>query len=146
MRIRAATAADMEALGALKLRASLAWGEHVEALSAMPDACTVPAEHLPFVFLAETDAGIAGFATVVAKPGPDAELEDIFVEPQLWRRGAGRLLMQEAAHRALALGASTLHVIANPRALAFYAACGFEELGPAQTELGPGVEMELRLV
>ena len=145
MRIRAATAADLDALGALKLRASLAWGEHVEVLSAMADARTVPAQHLPFVFLAETDEGIAGFATVLPVPGAHAELEDIFVEPDLWRRGAGRLLMQEAWRHARALGASSLHVIANPRPLAFYAACGFQAIGTAITELGPGIEMELPL-
>ncbi len=141
MWIRAATAADLEALGALKLRASLAWGEHVEALTAMADARTVPIEHLPFVFLAETVEGIAGFATVL----PGAELEDIFVDPHLWRRGAGRVLMREAVSRARVLGAPALHVIANSHALGFYAACGFEVIGTVTTELGPGVEMELRL-
>ena len=144
VRIRSAAGADLEALGALKLRASLAWGDHARALKAMPDARTVPTEHLPFVFLAVDGGRILGFATVLPSDA-GAELEDLFVDPAVWRRGVGRRLMDEAARRALALGASSLHLIANPHAQGFYAACGFEEIGEAATELGPAVEMELRL-
>ena len=141
VRIRPAAPRDQGALGALKLRASLAWGDHLEALESMPDARTVPAEHLPFVFLAEDDGRILGFATVLAGPGSRAELEDLFVEPELWRRGVGRQLIQEAERRARALGASSLHLIAG-RARAFYAACGFEVIGEAATPLEPAFEME----
>ena len=51
--IRPATEADLPLLGALKLRASLAWGDLGEELRGLPEAGEVPAGHLPFVFLAE---------------------------------------------------------------------------------------------
>ena len=145
IRIRSAAPDERKALGELKLRASLAWGEHLDALNAMADARNVPAEHMPFVFVAEEAGRILGFATVLPRPGAAAELEDLFIEPQDWRRGVGRALVEEAARRALSLGAPALHLIANPRAEAFYAACGFKALGETTTELGHAMEMELRL-
>ncbi|MGH2927953.1 MAG: GNAT family N-acetyltransferase [Solirubrobacteraceae bacterium] len=135
---------DRDALGALKLRASLAWGDHPEALRSMPEARSVPAEHLPFAFLAEDAGRILGFATVLAGPGAEAELEDLFVEPELWRRGVGRRLLHEAERRARMLGASSLQLTAG-RARGFYAACGFQVVGGAATALGPAVRMQKRL-
>ena len=145
VRIRPAALKDKDALGALKLRASLAWGHHLPALQSMPDVRVVPAEHLPFMFVAEEAGRILGFATVLAGLEGSAELEDLFVEPDRWGRGVGRRLAREAERRARALGASSLHVIANGRAGAFYTACGFTILGSATTELGPALEMEKAL-
>ncbi|KGM31860.1 hypothetical protein P409_24805, partial [Inquilinus limosus MP06] len=67
MAIRTALPEDRSILGALKLRASLAWGDHAEALRAMPEAREVPAEHLPAAIIAELDGAIAGFATVLPR-------------------------------------------------------------------------------
>ncbi|WP_026868565.1 hypothetical protein [Inquilinus limosus] len=67
IRIRAARPEDRDALGALKLRASLAWGEHVEELQALPEARQVPAEHLPSAVVAELDGRVVGFATVLPR-------------------------------------------------------------------------------
>lgn len=145
MRIRPAALADVEAMGELKLRASLAWGDHSEALASLPDARTFPAEHLQFAFVAEDAGRIAGFATVLPAGERWAELEDLFVEPAHWRCGVGRRLMGEAGRRAEAAGADTLRVIANGRALGFYAACGFEVVGETQTLLEPALVMQKRL-
>jgi GNAT superfamily N-acetyltransferase len=145
IRIRPAEARELAALGELKLRASLAWGDHLEALASMPEARTVPPEHLPFLFVAEAAGRILGFATVLAGPGPEAAvLEDLFVEPDAWRQGVGRGLVLEAERRARALGAASLQVIAG-RARGFYGACGFAVTGRADTRLEPAVEMELPL-
>jgi predicted N-acetyltransferase YhbS len=143
VRIRPATAADLAELGALKLRASLALGEHVAELEALPEARTVPAEHLPFVFVAEDDGGILGFATVLEGSDDTAVLEDMFVEPNHWRRGIGRLLIGEAVGRTRALGAEVLRVVANSRG--FYDACGFEAVGEVQTTFAPAPVMDLKL-
>ena len=111
----------------------------------MPEVRVVPAEHLPFMFVAEDAGRILGFATVLTGPAGAAELEDLFVDPDLWRRGVGRRLVREAERRAREVSATSLHVIANGRALEFYAACGFEALGVVATELGQGLEMERQL-
>ncbi|MGK9165421.1 GNAT family N-acetyltransferase [Inquilinus limosus] len=141
IRIRPARPEDRDALGALKLRASLAWGEHVEALSALPEARQVPAEHLPSVFVAELDGKIVGFATVLPRDDREAELEDLFVDPAAWRRGVGAGLMAEAERRATALGARSLHVVAHQRARPFYESCGFRIVGMVMTEFAPAPAM-----
>lgn len=141
VRIRAARPEDRDALGALKLRASLAWGEHVEALRALPEARHVPAEHLSAAVVAELDGAVAGFATVLPRGDGEAELEDMFVDPASWRRGVGARLMAEAERRAAALGARSLHVIASEHARAFYERCGFRVVGTAMTALAPAPAM-----
>ncbi|MGF6227444.1 GNAT superfamily N-acetyltransferase [Inquilinus ginsengisoli] len=145
IRIRPARPEDRDALGALKLRASLAWGDHVEELKALPEARQVPAEHLASVFVAELDGGIAGFATVLPRGDGEAELEDLFVDPHSWRCGIGARLVAEAERRAKALGTRSLHVIASERAHAFYERCGFRVVGTAMTAFAPAPEMRKTL-
>ncbi|HEY9345622.1 MAG TPA: hypothetical protein VIQ53_09925, partial [Inquilinus sp.] len=67
LRIRPARPQDRDALGALKLRASLAWGDHVDELQALPEARQVPAGHMPAAIVAELDGAIVGFATVLPR-------------------------------------------------------------------------------
>ncbi len=145
MVVRPAAPEDVDGLGALKLRASLAWGDHTRQIEALPEARVFPPEHLPFALVAEADGRLAGFATVLPREDGGADLEDIFVEPALWRRGIGRALMAEADRAAGDAGAEVLRVIANARALGFYAACGFEVVGVVQTLFAPAPRMEKRL-
>lgn len=140
--IRPARTEDGDALGALKLRSSLAWGDHVEELLAMPEARAVPAAHLPHIAVAELAGQIVGFVTVL--PGDDvarAELEDLFIAPEAWRKGIGRRLVTEAERRAIALGAGTLEVVAGERARPFYEASGFRFAGIIATYLAPAVRL-----
>lgn len=141
--LRAAEARDLDRLGALKLESSLAWGDHVEALSALPEARIVPLQHLPFIALAEQAGEIVGFVTVI----PDdvegrAVLEDLFVKPKAWRRGIGARLLIEAERRARAWGASHLRLVANERAQPFYEACGFRFVERVNAELGSGAMLQ----
>ena len=79
IQIRPAAPQDRHALGALKLRASLAWGDHLQALQSMPDVRVVPAEHLPFMFVAEDAGRILGSATT--ELGPALEMEKALTTP-----------------------------------------------------------------
>ncbi|HEX2841591.1 GNAT family N-acetyltransferase [Hyphomicrobium sp.] len=99
--------------------------------------------HLPHVIVAEFVGEIVGFATVL--PGRDAiqaELEDLFVAPEVWRRGIGGSLLAEAERRAAALGARSLHVVAGERARPFYEAAGYLFAGTIRTDLAPAVELQ----
>lgn len=145
VRTRPAEPGDIDELGPLKLRASLAWGDHVEELLALPEARIFPQPHLPFAIVAELDGAIAGFATLLPPANGEAEVEDLFVDPPLWRRGVGRALMTALEARALSLGASSLHVIANNRALPFYRSAGFEIVGTVATRFAPAPEMRKAL-
>ena len=145
--IRAARGDDRHNLGTLKLRSSLAWGDHVEALQALPEAREVPAVHLPHVIVAELAGEMVGFATVLPGKGViQAELEDLFVAPEVWRRGIGRSLLAEAERRAAALGARSLHVVAGEQARPFYEAAGYRFAGTIATDLAPAVELQKDLL
>jgi GNAT superfamily N-acetyltransferase len=126
--------ADLEDL---QRRASLELPEYREQLLANPDAIYLPEGQIANgqVIVAELAGEIAGFAAVVG-----GELDGLFVEPDLWGHGIGRMLADAATHEARRKGFA-LTVIANPRARRFYENCGFSVEGEVQTRFGPGFRM-----
>ena len=135
--IRFAQPDEREELEALQRRASLALAEYREQLEANPEAIHLPPAQVANgqVLVAELDGRIAGFAAVVG-----GELDGLFVEPDLWRRGIGAALVDEATHEARRKGLA-LTVIASPSAREFYESCGFSLEGEAQTRFGPALRM-----
>jgi GNAT superfamily N-acetyltransferase len=135
--IRLAKPEEREALEALQRRASSALPDYREQLESNPDAIHLPPAQVANgqVIVAELDGQVAGFAAVVG-----GELDGLFVEPELWGRGIGRALVDEATHEARARGLS-LSGIANPTAREFYESCGFSVEGEAQTRFGPALRM-----
>jgi GNAT superfamily N-acetyltransferase len=135
--IRVARPEEREVLEDLQRRASLALPEYREQLKAHPDAIHLPPSQIANgqVLVAELDGRLAGFAAVVG-----GELDGLFVEPDLWRRGIGAALVDAATHQARRKGLA-LTVIANPAAREFYESCGFSLEGEAQTRFGPAFRM-----
>jgi len=74
-----------------------------------------------------------------------SNLDGLFVEPDLWRSGVGRLLVQYCADFSRTAGATILHVVGNPHAEGFYLACGFVVIGAGVTRFGPSILMALEL-
>jgi GNAT superfamily N-acetyltransferase len=135
---------ERAALEALQRRASLMWEEYRPYLLANPDVIELPLAQLTHghVRVAETDGYVAGFAALL--PKDDAhELDGLFVEPQLWRRGVGRALIEDAVVIARTQGAAAIETVANPRAEGFYKRLGFTVIGRAETQLGPAHKMRL---
>jgi GNAT superfamily N-acetyltransferase len=147
MLIRHALVSEQRALEDLQRRASLNNPGDREALLEHPDAISVPIDQIAngFVFVAEHDGAIVGFAAVVPRDDGGAELDALFVEPRDWKRGVGRALVEHCATVSRGRGAAFLHVIGNPHALGFYLACGFVETGVTETRFGLGLSMERRL-
>jgi GNAT superfamily N-acetyltransferase len=83
---------------------------------------------------------LLGFATW-RPTGEDAELDDLFVEPEAMRRGIGRALVDDAAESASRAGFTRLLVVGHPRTLAFYRRAEFVERGPAETRFGPALRL-----
>ena len=135
--VRLARTEERQALEDLQRRASLANEQDRPHLEAHPDAIDLPAAQIANgeVFVAEFAGRIAGFAALLG-----GELDGLFVEPELWRRGIGETLVTHAAHLARQRGLA-LTVTANPAALEFYQRCGFSIEGETQTRFGPGVRM-----
>ena len=144
---RSARSAERPALEALQRRASLANPGDREAILLHPDAIHLPPDHIADdrVVVAEVDGIIGGFATVVPRDDGDAELDALFVEPNLWRRGIGSGLLNHCAESARALGATSLHVVDNPHAERFYLQCGFLHTGMIETRFGPGLQLRKAL-
>lgn len=141
--LRSAEACDLDRLGALKLESSLAWGDHVGALKAFPEARSVPPKHLPFITLAEQAGEIAGFVTVIADGTEGrAVVEDLFVAPAAWRKGIGAQLLIEAERRARARCATHLWLVAHARAQPFYEAHGFRFVERVETDLGSAAALQ----
>jgi len=125
----------------LQHRASRALPEYREQLDANPEAIHLPLEQIQRgqAVVAEGFDGVAGFAVIVI--GADsAELEGLFVEPDLWLRGVGFMLVEHAVLQARNAGLS-LTVIAAPGAREFYERCGFTVEGDTETRFGPALRM-----
>ena len=142
--IRAALQDERLALEALQWRASLANSGDRDSLLANPDAIALPAEQIAdgHVLVAQLDRAIVGFAAVLPRQDGNAELDALFVEPSLWKRGVGRVLVEQCAELARRRGACILHVVGNPHAEGFYAACGFRMTGSIETRFGTGLAMQ----
>jgi len=148
---------EQKALEALQLRASLANPGDRAALLAHPDATELPPEQIETgqVFVAEQAGSIIGFSAILPRSDGETELDALFVEPSLWRKGVGRLLVDHCPEAARARGSAALHVIGNPHAEAFYRAAtlsansavasGFSVIGTAETRFSPGLLMRRTL-
>lgn len=139
--IRLARPEERDSLEALQRRASLALGEYNEQLQAEPDAIELPVEQIESgaVIVAEQEGRVAGFAAVLIDDDV-AELDGLFVEPDLWKRGIGAALVDVAVHEARRQGLAMM-VIANPSARGFYEKCGFTVEGEAETRFGLALRM-----
>ena len=145
--VRPAQHTERSLLEALQWRASLANPGDRDSLLANPDAISVPVEQIALghVFVAQCDGVIVGFAAVLPRPDGNAELDALFVEPTLWKRGVGRVLVEQCADVARRRESRILHVVGNPHAEGFYLACGFRTTGGVETRFGGGLTMQLAL-
>lgn len=145
--LRTAVDADLDALRSVYRRASLSNDRDREMLLAHPDALEFAGDAIAEgrTFVAEVDEQLVGFATIGRLEDGVVELDDLFVHPDVQRRGIGRALVAEAAARARRAGAGRIDVTANPDALAFYAAVGFVAVGEAGTRFGPAPRMSLEI-
>lgn len=141
--IRSARAGERQALEALQRRASLSNAGDRDALLANPDAVRLPEAQIDArqVFVADREGGRVGFSVVLPRDDGDAELDGLFVDPDAWRGGIGRLLVEHAAGHARLLGGNWLYVIANPHARDFYLKVGFVIHGETRTRFGTGLVM-----
>lgn len=145
--IRIAAVRERKALEASQLRASFANPGDRSALLSSPDAIELPEDQLEAgrVFVAEANGAVVGFAVLLHRDDGDCDLDGLFVEPSSWGQGIGRRLVKHCARGARAEGSATLHVVGNPHAEGFYLRCGFERGGTAETRLGVGLLLRMRI-
>lgn len=144
LKIRPAVVSERTFLEGLQWRASLKNAGDREALLANRDAIVLPVEQIEGggVFVAEMDGVVVGFAAILPRKDSDAELDALFVEPEMWQRGVGRALVEHCCSAAKAAGAKAMHVVGNPHAEGFYLSCGFVKFGTTATRFGVGLLMK----
>ena len=143
-KIRLADTSERKFLEALQWRSSLSNEGDRSALLANPDAIALPLNQIEngLVFVAEGVDCIKGFAAILLRTDGDVELDALFVEPEYWKQGIGRALVEHCAAVAVAKGASCLHVTGNTHAEGFYVSCSFNMVGTKDTQFGVGLLME----
>lgn len=77
------------------------------------------------VRVATREQRIVGFAVLERSGGDEGEMVALFVEPDCWRTGVGKALVDTLVALASRRGERRIVVMANPLALDFYAAAGF---------------------
>jgi GNAT superfamily N-acetyltransferase len=144
--IRLGTSADLAAAASVYRRASLSNAGDRDNLLAHPEYLILGPEGLveARTYVAEEDGLVVGFATWAETAGT-IELEDLFVDPGYMRRGIATALVSRIAEVLRARGAERLEVTANPHALGFYCAVGFNDCGVAETDFGAAPRMVLTL-
>ena len=147
MIIRRAIPDERRILEALQWRASLGNQGDRDALLLHPDAIGLPPDQIAAggVFVLEQDGAIAGFCAILRRDDGDTELDALFVEPSIQRRGIGRKLIEHCAEMARSTGSNALHVVGNTHAKQFYLSCGFSIVGSFETRFGLGLLMRRAL-
>ena len=142
--VRSAITSEQAFLQELQRRASLQNPMDRDVLLANPHAIVLPVQQIidGQVFVAEQDGKVKGFSAILPREDGNAELDALFVEPDCWRQGIGRTLVDYCSTSARNAGARYLHVVGNPHAEHFYIACGFETCGTASTQFGVGILMK----
>ena len=152
MDIRLASPEDALAVETIRVRSWRSAYRHVfpagdlEALPIDPERWRARL-HVPppgwTTFVCEDDGRVVGFASVGPSRDEDAigELYAIYVEPDSWSTGAGRLLMATAEQQlASEYDAALLWVLEdNPRARRFYERAGWAPDGARKAEERFGV-------
>lgn len=129
MVIRPARENELERLSELAMRSKASWGYSEAFMHACRQELTVGLEQLPFAFVGEARSVIVGFYTVSRLDAERAELDFLFVEPALLRRGYGMMLVRHAKDQARRLGCRRLVIQGDPNAEAFYTAAGAVKVG-----------------
>ena len=120
------------ALTELCLRSKAVWGYDEEFMRACRRELTLTASIMQSSRLkvAEVGGHLAGVAQVTVK-GQIAELDKLFVEPNLLRSGVGKALFDWATTIARDCGAATMAIDADPDAVGFYRRMGAVDDGTA---------------
>lgn len=142
--IRRAVPAEAPLLSDVAFRAKAAWGYDEAFMAACREDLTITPEEIlaEQVHVLEADERVLGFYRV-RKRSDAAELADLWIEPEVMRRGHGRRLFQHAATTAAHLGFTYMSIQSDPHAEGFYRAMGALRIGEAPSTVFPDRQLPL---
>ncbi|MEV7579547.1 GNAT family N-acetyltransferase [Streptomyces erythrochromogenes] len=126
VKVRAARAAEAEALTGLVMRSKAHWGYDAAFLAACAPELRIRPDEVSArrIVVAEDPQGaVLGLASLEGA-APLATLGLLFVEPSAIGRGVGRLLYRDVLRRAVEQGVRRLVIDSDPHAAGFYRAMG----------------------
>lgn len=140
--IRVAATSEAAAISSLALRSKAHWGFPDDFLEACREELTyseaqVDSEDYEFV-VCESEDRIVGFYALELLNPEQAELEALFVEPEMIGQGFGRSLMNHAKEKAAALGIRRIIIQGDPNSDSFYRAAGGIAEGERESGSIPG--------
>ncbi len=140
MEIRPARLEETGVLTALCLRSKQSNGYDDAFMAACRDELTVTAADLATGEYWVAEAGtVCGCACLLAEANSSAgEVHAFFIDPEWKRQGVGRRLWQKLLERAQDRQLATLYLDADPSAVPFYQALGFEVVGSKPSGSIPG--------
>ena len=150
MDIRIATIADLQNLSELCIRSKASWGYDEAFMRACEEELSfIPSDfETSFVLVGELRGqlcGVAQLCEVKSLPAEQIErpcavlleLEKLFIEPEVFKKGVGRELFIFASTFAEQYGASDLLIISDPYALPFYEKMGADLRGYVLSATSP---------
>jgi predicted N-acetyltransferase YhbS len=134
-------------LSHLALRSKGHWGYSQGFLDACRSELTVDATRLGTAeyqsFVAVDGDSIVGFYILERVSAGSFELEALFVEPEHFGSGVGRLLIQHAVRKLSEHGVERFIIQGDPHATEFYVAAGARQVGTRESNSIPGRELPL---
>jgi len=142
VRLRRAGPGDADALSSLAFRSKASWGYGIEFMKRCRAELTYSAEQIEsprFHFMVgEIDGAPAAFYALEIKAEHEAELEALFVRPDLIGQGLGTLLVEHMKAKARRLGVACVTIQGDPNAEEFYASIGAQAVGYRESASIPG--------
>ena len=137
--LRGALPGEADILTDLCLRSKAVWGYDEAFMAACRAELTITAQDLARsqIQVAIDDGRIIAMAQL-AQHGRIADIDKLFVDPDVMRSGAGRALFAWCVETARAAGAVALTVVADPDAAGFYRRMGMTEDGKEPSGSIPG--------
>jgi GNAT superfamily N-acetyltransferase len=137
--LRAVLPGEAELLSDLCLRSKAVWGYDAAFMAACRAELTIT--HQDFarsqIEVAVQDGRVIAMAQL-AQHGRIADIDKLFVDPEVLRSGAGRKLFAWCVETARAAGAVALTVVGDPGAAGFYRKMGMSEDGKEPSGSIPG--------
>lgn len=141
LHIRLAKPNEAAVLTDLSMRSKRSNGYDDDFMAACQEELTVTVERMSEGEYWVADTGsICGCVSLTPDVSDEtsAEIDALFIDPDWQRKGIGRQLWAKMLERAAQLNITTLMLDADPYAVSFYKAMGFETIGETPSDAIPG--------